>query len=385
MKILFVNNVRYRSGGEEYLMDLLPGLSKKGAMVGIVCRPHAPLASMLKGTSVHVYPVEKSGIRGLLSTLRIARIIRREKYEIISIQRGHDIIQSWIASLLSGRRPELVFTAHTADFIKSRFLLGRMQRIVAISRHIFRKIEDLSPMLSGRTSVINNGIDVQTFNAANAKRGAIRGRYGISADTCLISTCGIMWKNQIEFLDALVEIKKEIPGVRYLLLTPLAYVPQVLEFKARAAQLGLTDSVLWLNSLPKEKMPDYYADLDLAVSTYRNEGFGLWVVEALAMGTPVVAFDGGGVRDILEGSPAAVLIKDGAVEMTREVIRILKNRETLKRMSNAGPKWAAERFSKERMVEDYFRFYQGFSYSSSSPNDSRGNPVSSKSLDSQRF
>ena len=105
-------------------------------------------------------------------------------------------------------------------------------------------------------------------------------------------------------------------------------------------------------------MPAYYSDLDLAVSTFRNEGFGLWVVEALAMGSPVVAFDGGGVRDILEGSPAAVLIENGAAGMAREVIRILKSKEARKKMADAGPRWVAERFSRERMVEDYFRFYQ---------------------------
>ena len=357
MKILFVNNVRYRSGGEEYLMDLLPGLSKKGATVGIVCRPNTPLATMFTGMPVHVYPIEKSGFRGLGSFLKIARIIKGEKYELVSIQRGHDIIQAWIASLLSGRNPILVFTVHIADFIKSRFLLGRMHRIIAISRHILRKIQSFSPGLSDRVTVIHNGIDLTTFNAGNAKRGLIRGRCGISADAPLISTCGIMWKNQIEFLDALVFIKKEIPGVRYLLLTPLENVPQVQEFKDRAAELGLTECVLWLNSLPKADMPAYYSDLDLAVSTFRNEGFGLWVVEALAMGSPVVAFDGGGVRDILEGSPAAVLIKNGAGEMAREVIRILKSNETRKKMADAGPKWVAERFSRERMVDDYFRFY----------------------------
>lgn len=378
MKILFVNNVRYRSGGEEYLMDLLPGLSRKGVTVGIVCRPHAPLATMFDGSSVRVYPFEKSGIRGLASIFKIARIIKQEQYEIISIQRGHDILQAWIASLLSGRRPKLVFTVHIADFIRSRFLLGRMHRLVAISRHVLRKIEDRSHALSGRVTVIHNGIDVMTFNAAQVKRGTIRERFGISADTCLISTCGIMWKNQIEFLDALVKIKQEIPRVQYLLLTPLENVPQVQEFKDRAAQLGLTDSVLWLNSLPKGEMPAYYADIDLAVSTFRNEGFGLWIVEALAMGTPVVAFDGGGVRDILEGSPAAVLIKGGAKEMAREVIRILQNEKVHRQMADAGPKWVAERFSREKMVEAYFRFYRGLSCDSVSPKDCIGDPVSSK-------
>ena len=104
--------------------------------------------------------------------------------------------------------------------------------------------------------------------------------------------------------------------------------------------------------MPKKDMPSYYADLDIAVSTFRNEGFGIWVVEALAMGTPVVAFDEGGVHDSLEHCPAGVLIRNGAQEMAVEVIRILKDRTLRKQMSEAGPRWVAERFSRERMIDD---------------------------------
>ncbi len=196
------------------------------------------------------------------------------------------------------------------------------------------------------------------FKASRSVKGFIRNRFGLPNDTPLVSSSGSMWKNQIEFLDALVEIKKEISGVRYLLLTPLAPMPQLQKFKDRAAELGISDSILWLDTLPKGDMPSYYADIDIAISTFRNEGFGLWVVEALAMGTPVVAFDGGGVRDSLEGCPAGVLVKHGAREMAAEVVRILKDKEVRRRMSEAGPPWVAERFSRERMVDEYYRFFE---------------------------
>ena len=45
-------------------------------------------------------------------------------------------------------------------------------------------------------------------------------------------------------------------------------------------------------------------------------------------------------------------------EMAREVIRILQNKQVRRQMADAGPKWVAERFSRERMVEDYLRFFQ---------------------------
>jgi len=358
MKVLFVNNFRYRGGGEEFLMELLPGLIEKGVVIGIVCRPNTPLSSMFNGMPIEVYPIEKSGFSGISSFFKIAKIISRTGYDIVCIQRGHDILQSWFASLLSDRRPKLMYIVHVADFIDSRFLLGRMNKVVTISRHIAQKVLSFAPKLSDRVSVIHHGIDLATFNASRSAKGFIRNRFGLSDDTPLVSSSGSMWKNQIEFLDALVDIKKEIIGVRYLLLTPMALIPQLRAFKDRAAVLGVTDNILWLDTLRKEDMPFYYADIDIAISTFRNEGFGLWVVEALAMGTPVVAFDGGGVCDSLEGCPAGILIKHGAREMAAEVVRILRDREVRRRMSEAGPLWSAERFSRDRMVDEYYRFFE---------------------------
>ncbi len=358
MKILFVNNFRYRGGGEEFLMELLPGLIRKGAAVGLVCRPGTPLASMFRGFPVEVVPVEKSGLHGLASFCRIARIIRLGEYDVISIQRGHDIIQAWIAALLSGKRPKLVYTVHVADFVQSRFLLGRVDRIVTISRHIVEKIGRFSPGLMQRTSVIHHGIDITAFQKGGNPRGFIRKKFNLPPDTPIVSTSGSMWKNQIEFLDALVEIRKKVPDVRYLLLTPLADMPPMKEFKVRAAQLGVADSLLWHDAIPKEDMPAYYADIDVAVSTFRNEGFGLWIIEALAMGTPVVAFDEGGVRDALEGCPAGLLIRNGATEMAAEITRLLLDKNLRMKMSDAGPSWVAGRFNRERMIDEYHRFFE---------------------------
>jgi hypothetical protein len=45
--------------------------------------------------------------------------------------------------------------------------------------------------------------------------------------------------------------------------------------------------------------------------------------------------------------------------MAKAVLRVLKEDALHKRMSEAGPRWTAEKFSRERMVEDYFRFFEG--------------------------
>jgi Glycosyltransferase Family 4 len=163
MNVLFVNNFRSRGGGEEFLCEILPGLADKGVKVGLVCRPGTPLEKMFRKTSIEVYPISRSGMRAITSVFTIAGIIRNNRYELIDIQRGHDIIQSWAASLLSARNPKLVYTVHVAHFMQSRFLLNRMHRIITVSRYLGQKIASLSPALSGAVKIIHHGIDLTRF------------------------------------------------------------------------------------------------------------------------------------------------------------------------------------------------------------------------------
>lgn len=361
MQILFVNNFRGRGGGEEFLRDLLPGLVAKGVKVGLVCRPDTPLAGMFIGSGAEVYPLRRSGKDGLASVFAISKIIRDNDYQIVNIQRGHDIIQSWVSAIVSRKRPVLIYTPQVADFYRSRFLLGRMDRIVTISRHIKERMVSFAPRLSSKITIIYYGIDVSRFGPDRGDDAFLRRRFGIAPGTPVIGTVGDLWKNQIEFLDALVEIREKVPGVRYALVAAETGIGQIQQFKQRAADLGISDALLWTGRLSKDEMASFYASIDIAVSTHRNEGFGIWILEALAMRAPVAAFNDGGIRDSLEGCPAGVLIDEGPKEMAAEIIAILSDPLRRATMAEAGPKWVAERFSKERMVEDYYRLFMGLS------------------------
>ncbi len=358
MKILFVNNARGRGGGEEFLRDLLPGLVSRGVTVGLVCRPDTPLVEMFRDSAITLHPILRTAFHGAGAVFRTAQAIRAGEYEIINIQRSHDVLQSWSASALSGRKQALVYTVQVAEFLHSRFFLSRMDRIVTISRHIKDKILEFHPGMASRLTIVYYGINLDKFQAGRIRHGALRQRFSLQSGTPIIGTVGDLWKNQIEFLDALLLIRKSVPGTRFALAASEKDTEQTHLFKRRAAALGLTDAVLWTGRLSKEDMLSFYADIDLAVSTHRNEGFGIWVLEALATGTPVVSVNAGGIRDSLEGCPAGVLVDGGPEEMAVEVIKILKDPSLRGGMSEAGPRWTAGRFSKERMVDDYYRFFE---------------------------
>ncbi len=357
VKVLFVNNFRGRGGGEEFLRDLLPGLVSRGVTVGLICRPGTPLVDMFKDTPIALHPIDRSGLNGIRALFRTAEVVRDGGYEILDIQRGHDIIQAWLGSTLSGRKPVLMYTPQVPEFLRSRFLLSRMSRIVTISRHIRDRILKFSPALASRTSIIYYGIDREKFRPENIRRGSLRSRLGIDPHVPLIGTVGDLWKNQIEFLDALDLIRKELPQARFAMVASQADSPALTAFKDRAAALGLTDAVVWTGRLSKDQMLSFYADINIAVSTHRNEGFGIWVLEALAVGTPMVSVNEGGIRDSLDACPAGRLVNGGPREMADAVLSILKDSRLRDMMSAAGPAWVAQRYDRERMVDDYHSFF----------------------------
>ena len=82
-----------------------------------------------------------------------------------------------------------------------------------------------------------------------------------------------------------------------------------------------------------------------------NEPFGLSVVESMACGTPVVAFNRGSMPEIIADGVTGCLV-GGVDEMARIVARV----KDLDRRSCR--RWAEERFSAERMVDDYVRVYE---------------------------
>jgi glycosyltransferase involved in cell wall biosynthesis len=356
VNILFVNNFRKRGGGEEFLRDLLPGLVQKGINVGLVCRPGTPLVEMFRDSDVSVYPIDRSGVKALSSAFAVSGVIRRGGYRLVNIQRGHDIVQSWLGALLAGTRPRLMYTPQVPEFIRSRFLLRRMDAIATISRYIRDRLTAFDSSLATRISIVYYGIDLDRFNPSLLKKGWLRKRFGLSRDATVIGTVGDLWKNQIEFLDALVIVRQSIPEARFALVAEDTGSPLIKAFKDRAAALGLTDAVLWTGRLSKEDMMSFYADIDLAVSTHRNEGFGIWALESMAMGRPVIAYNDGGIRDAIEG-PAGMLVDGGPQEMAKTVIQLLMDRSRLASMSEAGPQWVRERFSRQRMIDDYVRYF----------------------------
>jgi glycosyltransferase involved in cell wall biosynthesis len=111
--------------------------------------------------------------------------------------------------------------------------------------------------------------------------------------------------------------------------------------------------------VPDEMMPAYYSLADVYVSPSLMEGFGLPLGEALACGTPVVAFDAGAVAEVV--GPGGILVPPRDVKGLAEAVSyLLQNPDIRNSMAAKGRDHIVREFSVSKMLEATLEAYERF-------------------------
>ena len=129
--------------------------------------------------------------------------------------------------------------------------------------------------------------------------------------------------------------------------------------KERIRQLGIEKNVIFTGLVPRDRIPDVFHDLDLSVTTHRNEGFGIVHLESLAAGTPVVAYNEGGFVDIFRGRRTWGSSWTGRpADFAAAVLALLKDDARRFAMGARGYELVERRYSLRAMGDAYLDFYR---------------------------
>jgi glycosyltransferase involved in cell wall biosynthesis len=185
-----------------------------------------------------------------------------------------------------------------------------------------------------RTTVLRNGVDLTGFVPVD--RQAARGRLDLPDTSRVIASVGHLIPRKghelvIEALAALPDTVLLIAGSG----------PEDAALKALVAKLGLVDRVRFLGQLAHDALPTVYSAADVLVLASSNEGWANVLLEAMACGTPVVATDVGGSREVVETPEAGLIVeRRDAAHIARAVAALLDQRP-----DRAATRRYAERFS----------------------------------------
>ncbi len=347
-------------------------LQDRGHEVHFICydKParlaHLDHNFILHRVNVVSYPLFRFPPYTLALSAMISSVCREHRLDIIH---AHYAIPHSTSAILSRqmlppeRRPAIVTTLHGTDIQLlgmdpayrevTRYSLEQSDLVTAVSQRL-AQITAEAYELTRPIRVIPNFVDPEVFRPRLAEReNPCRGR-ARPADPLL---CHISNMRPIKRVLDVVAIFAQINRRIRCRLAVLGEGPELPAMRAEVHARGLQDRVRFLKFRPRVQGLLARAALFLLPSEF--ESFGLTALEALSCGTPVLAYEVGGIPEVVTNGVNGVLRPLGDTEgLAEEGARILADPQRLEEMSRNARETARQRFHIERIVPMYETAYQ---------------------------
>ncbi len=258
------------------------------------------------GVTHYTLPVHRKSLFSLFLVPKIVGIIEREHIDIVHARSRVPAWLGWLAARKTGRPFVTTCHGYYSDHGLSS-VMGWGKRVIVISRVVGRHMMDNFGVLPDRIRLIHRGVDFSQFLFSPKKERDPKKTFRI-INVGRLSPI----KGQIEFLKAIHRVRREIPHLEVLLVgaegkSKTKYTERI---RATLKQLDLESTVQLLGT--RRDVPELIASADLLVlATLVPEAFGRVIVEAGAVGTPVISTAVGGVFDIIEPNENGVLVPPG--------------------------------------------------------------------------
>lgn len=192
--------------------------------------------------------------------------------------------------------------------------------------------------VSTRLEVIPTGLNPDRFRQGDRQR--FRRWAGIDNHRPVLLYVGrVAHEKNIDFLLHIVaRVCKSLPSVALVIA---GEGPAERHLKRMTARLGITDNVIFVGYLDRERsLPDCYAAADVFVFSSRTETQGLVLLEAMAMGVPVVALAEMGTRDVLQEGKGVLIADDNRDDFARKVHYLLLHKEARRDLGRRAREYA---------------------------------------------
>jgi glycosyltransferase involved in cell wall biosynthesis len=302
--------------------------------------------------------------RGKLNFSNLQEIHRLIKKYDIDVLHARDYKTAVVAYILSYFNPrlKLVFTAHLwiEDDLKMKIYtwlnilaLHRFHRIIAVSGALrqFMLKRHVNPH---KITVLHNAIDVETWDPAKVN-STVREEFNIPVTSKIVGVVGRV--RDEKDIPTTLKVAKAVLTTRpdtYFLI--VGDGPTKEESEQQAREMGLANNVLFLGF--RKDTINVYAGLDVFASTSLTEGTPNTVLEAFAMGVPVIYTDVGGVAEIVQNGETGLLFQPGDVEgISQAVLSFLDDEEKAKTFGQRGREAACTKFSFQHRLRNVEKIY----------------------------
>lgn len=235
--------------------------------------------------------------------------------------------------------------------IADRFVLRSYAAVVAVSEEVKQRLLH-SGVSSSKIHLVRNGIDLRPFeNAAPSLRAD-----PAFAQSLIVGLVGRLSqeKGVDIFLQAAARVLAVLPSARFVVI---GEGPDHDKLNSLIDDLKLRDKVYLLGR--RDDMPSIYASFDLMVSSSRQEGLPMAILEGMASRVPVLATSVGAIPTVIQNGITGILIPaDNPDLLATKIIELLQDPALRKQLGTAERSRIEAEYSAARMTNDYLAVYQ---------------------------
>jgi N-acetyl-alpha-D-glucosaminyl L-malate synthase BshA len=314
---------------------------------------------------VHVkeYPVFDFQPYSLALASQLSMNIKRCKVDVIH---SHYALPHAVSALLardiSGKPVKCVTTLHGTDITVvgahpsmtaiTCYAIEKSDVVTAVSNNLAAETEKKLCLTHGKIETVYNFINPQFFNPGLRNPG-IRGDNNKTI---------IMHISNLRAVKRPLDVIKIFHGIHRTMgdqaeLHIVGEGPLQYEMMSLVDQLGIEKNVQFLGI--RSDIGTLIASSDLILLPSQQESFGMVALEGMACGVPVIASSVGGLPEVIEDGKSGFLFQVGNVEEAAEkAVKILKDKELYHSIREQALKDAEQKFSMNKIVDQYEALYR---------------------------
>ncbi len=351
MRVLHTEASLGFGGQERRTLRELEGLDPARFRGVLLCQPGSKLGRITEERKISTIWLKMRSAYDPVAFFQILRLLKREHIDIIHAHSSRD---AWLAGAAGKLLGIKVFrTRHLLTPIGGPYVYGRLtDRVLTVSDGV-RQYLISAGVPAGQIIAVPTGINLKHFDPARKDLVDMRARFNIPRQAFVIGIIAVLRKAKGHrfLLQAIKRLASEFPQIKLLIA---GTGPQELNISSLIKELDLEKHVMMLGY--QDDVPSLLKALDVFVLPAQEEALGTALVEATAMGVPVIATRIGGIPEVV-GEAGLLFESEDVEDLVNQLRTLIRSPALAARMRTQGMARARALYDENLMVRRIEKLY----------------------------
>lgn len=356
LKVLHIDTEKGWRGGQQQAAYLFQEMIERKYETALLCQPGSALHKFCINNKLPHFPLKMKGEYDIIAGYNIAQICKIHQFNILHLHSAHAVsVGIWAKlffkklKLIAMRRVDFHISKNYLSYLKYSSHL--IDKIICISERIEQVLtEDGIP--AEKLVVIHSGIDLKKFNKTMPVN--LYKKYNIPQNNIIVGTIAALvgHKDYPTFLYAAKQVIESNPNITFI---ALGSGKDERKIKNLAEELNLRERFIFAGF--QENAGSFLKGFDIFVLSSKLEGLGTSILDAMALGIPVIATEAGGIPEIIKNGKNGLLVPPQNPRDLAEAIVVLANdKNRREQLGNAG-KETVKRFDICETIQRTIKLY----------------------------